>query len=194
MNEKQRFCNYYYFSVHITFKTNVWLCSADSHTYFYALLCNNFSSYLFQLAGALHQCWMQSLTGSQDLDQPGSIPVTVLPGCTWSGNFQIVHKIAWRFLWCIIITTTTKSWTAVFEPQPFLEDSVRLHLVFTSLDFGTIILSQSKVIGLASNPTHRTRSLYLFSPVTVVQLYLQALGSLFIAFHNLQGYSRDIVN
>jgi hypothetical protein len=33
--------------------------------------------------------------------------------------------------------------TALFEPQPSLEDSVRLYLVFTSLDFVTVFL-QSK--------------------------------------------------
>jgi hypothetical protein len=50
-----------------------------------------------------------------------------------------------------IITTIGK--TALFEPQPSLEDSARLHPVFTSLDFVTIVLfKQSKVVSPASNP------------------------------------------
>jgi hypothetical protein len=43
--------------------------------------------------------------------------------------------------------------TALFEPQPALEDSARLHGIFTSLDFATLFFfSQSKVVSLASNP------------------------------------------
>jgi hypothetical protein len=44
--------------------------------------------------------------------------------------------------------------TALFEPYSSLEDSARLHPVFTSLDFATIIFLQSKVVSvsLASNP------------------------------------------
>jgi hypothetical protein len=49
--------------------------------------------------------------------------------------------------------------TVLLEPQPSSEDSARPvhsweidHPVFTSLDFATIILLQSKVVILASNP------------------------------------------
>jgi hypothetical protein len=41
--------------------------------------------------------------------------------------------------------------TVLFEPWPSLEDSARLHLVFTSLEFMTMFL-HSKVVSLASNP------------------------------------------
>jgi hypothetical protein len=41
--------------------------------------------------------------------------------------------------------------TTLFEPQPSLEDSARFDPVFTSLDFATIIFSESEVVSLASN-------------------------------------------
>jgi hypothetical protein len=41
------------------------------------------------------------------------------------------------------------------EQQPSLEDSDRLHLVFTSLDIAIIIFLQNKVVSLASNPQRR---------------------------------------
>jgi hypothetical protein len=47
----------------------------------------------------------------------------------------------------IIIIITGK--TTPFEPS--LEDSAGFYLVFSSLNLVTVILSQSKVIGLASN-------------------------------------------
>jgi hypothetical protein len=40
---------------------------------------------------------------------------------------------------------------ALFEPWPSLEDSARLHLVFTSLDFVEKFFT-SKILSLASNP------------------------------------------
>jgi hypothetical protein len=61
------------------------------------------------------------------------------------------------------------------------------------MDFKTIIFSQSKVIGLASNPQIQDQVPVLISPVTVVQLYPQALGSLFVTFYNSQGYGADIL-
>jgi hypothetical protein len=41
---------------------------------------------------------------------------------------------------------------ARFEPQPSLEDSATLRLVFTSLDFVTNLFLQSKAVSLTSNP------------------------------------------
>jgi hypothetical protein len=42
--------------------------------------------------------------------------------------------------------------TALFKPQPSLKISARLHLIYTSLDFPTVFLLQSKVVSFASNP------------------------------------------
>jgi hypothetical protein len=60
---------------------------------------------------------------------------------------QVIH-----FLTHIIIIIIITGKTALLGPLPYLEDSDRLHPVFTTLDFATIIFLQSKVISLALNP------------------------------------------
>jgi hypothetical protein len=40
----------------------------------------------------------------------------------------------------------------ILESWPSSKDSARFDPVFTSLDFGTIILLQNKIVSLASNP------------------------------------------
>jgi hypothetical protein len=58
--------------------------------------------------------------------------------------------------------------TALFEPQPSLEASVRLHPVFTSLHFAIVFFFIEQLRQpCVQPPTWRTRSLYLCSPVTV---------------------------
>jgi hypothetical protein len=52
----------------------------------------------------------------------------------------------------IIIINIVIGKTDLFEPYPSLEHSARLHLVFTSLDFVTVILLQSKFVSFAFNP------------------------------------------
>jgi hypothetical protein len=72
---------------------------------------------------------------------------------------------------------------------PYLEDSARFDSVFTSSDFATIIFLQSKVTGLVFNPQPgRPGPCINVLSGRVAQLYPQALGSLFVAFHDSQGY------
>jgi hypothetical protein len=60
-----------------------------------------------------------------------------------SGVYGIIFK---RF--AVIVVGKT----ALSESWPLLDDSSRKHLIFSSLDFKTIISLQSKVVSLASNP------------------------------------------
>jgi hypothetical protein len=68
------------------------------------------------------------------------------------------------------------------------------HLVLTSLDFASIIFSQSKVIGLASNTQPRWPGLCIYvtqwqgGPVISHQHQLP-----FVAFYDSQGYGGDIL-
>jgi hypothetical protein len=74
-------------------------------------------------------------------------------------------------------------------PYPSLENSVRSGLVYTSSEFVTITLWQSKVVSLASNPQPGGLGLCIYVPSDrVAQLYTQALGSLFVASYGSQGY------
>jgi hypothetical protein len=83
------------------------------------------------------------------------------------GERHLLCWVRYKELTSITGQTMSESESALFEPWLLLEDSARLHLVFTSLDFETIILLQSRVVSVESNPpTWRTRSLYLFPPVT----------------------------
>jgi hypothetical protein len=69
-------------------------------------------------------------------------------------------------------------------------------LVFTSLDFATIIFFlQSKVVSLVSNPQLGKPGLCIYAPSRdrVAQVYLQAPGSLFVAFCDPQGYDGGIL-
>jgi hypothetical protein len=85
----------------------------------------------------------------------------------------------------IFIIITSK--TALFEPQPSLEDSTKFDLVLTSLDFTTVIFLQSKVVNLAFNPQPGGPDLCIYVPSDrVVQLYPQAPSSLFFAFYDSQ--------
>jgi hypothetical protein len=52
----------------------------------------------------------------------------------------------------IIIIIIINGKIALLEPQHSLEDSARLHPVFTPFDFVTLIFLQSKVVGLESKP------------------------------------------
>jgi hypothetical protein len=63
----------------------------------------------------------------------------------------------------VIITIIIIGRTALFEPYPSLEDSVRLDDPgFTSLDFAAIIFLQSKVVSLVSNPQSRGPGLCIY--------------------------------
>jgi hypothetical protein len=67
--------------------------------------------------------------------------------------------------------------TALFEAQPSLEESARLHAVFTSLDYETIFFLQSKVVSLASNPQPGGPGLCVYAPSDrVAQLYPEGTG------------------
>jgi hypothetical protein len=62
------------------------------------------------------------------------------------------------------------------------------------LDFATITLLQSKVVRLTSNPNLKDQVPVSMSPSErVAQLYPEALGSLFIAFYDSQGYGESTV-
>jgi hypothetical protein len=90
-----------------------------------------------------------------------------------------------------IITITGK--TALFEPQPSLEDSARFDPGFRYLGFATVKFLQSKVISLASKPRPGGSGLCMSRSDRVAQLYPQALGSLFVASYDSQGYGGDIL-
>jgi hypothetical protein len=92
--------------------------------------------------------------------------------------------------------------TALFEPYPFLEDSARFihywgldHVVFTSLDFATVIFFTKKGHQPCAQPPILENQVCVFiSPSDgVAQLYPQALGSLFVAFYDSQGYGGGIL-
>jgi hypothetical protein len=52
---------------------------------------------------------------------------------------------AWIYFYLLIIGET-----ALFEPQPSLEDAARTNPVFSSLDFATVFFFQSKVVSVVS--------------------------------------------
>jgi hypothetical protein len=85
--------------------------------------------------------------------------------------------------------------TVLFEPQPSLEDSIRMHLVFTSLDFETtIFFLRNKVPSLASNCHPDGPGLCVYVPqLQGSPIIPQASGSIFVAFCDFQGYSGDIL-
>jgi hypothetical protein len=56
--------------------------------------------------------------------------------------------------------------TALFEPQLFLEDSVKMHPVFTSLNFVTIILYRARSSALHPTPNLEDQVSYSCTPVT----------------------------
>jgi hypothetical protein len=67
------------------------------------------------------------------------------------------------------------------------------HLVFTSMDFATANFLQSKVVSLASSPKPGGPSLCLYVPKWQGgSLTPQALGPIFVAFYDLQGYGGGI--
>jgi hypothetical protein len=68
----------------------------------------------------------------------------------------------WVNLQTHIIITIGK--TALFEPQPSLEYSVRLHPGFTLLDFATVFSLHSKLVSLASNPQPGGPGPYIYVP------------------------------
>jgi hypothetical protein len=83
--------------------------------------------------------------------------------------------------------------TVLFEPYPSLEDSVRLHPVFTSLDFAIIIFYTARSSAL--RPTSNLEDqvpVFMFPSDRVAQLYPQAPGSLFVALYYSQGYGEGI--
>jgi hypothetical protein len=62
------------------------------------------------------------------------------------------------------------------------------------LDFATVILLQSKVVRLGSNPNLEDQvSVFMSSSDRVAQLYPQTPGSLFVAFYDSQWYSGGIL-
>jgi hypothetical protein len=78
--------------------------------------------------------------------------------------------------------------TALFEPYPSLGDYVRLHLVFTSLDFSTIFFYRARSSALRPTPNLDCQVSVFMSPSDrMAQLYPQAPGSLFVAFYDSQG-------
>jgi hypothetical protein len=63
-----------------------------------------------------------------------------------------VHVVVFDILLLLLlIIIIISSKTALYEPQPSLDDSSRFDLVFTSLDFATIIILHSMVVRLAPN-------------------------------------------
>jgi hypothetical protein len=85
--------------------------------------------------------------------------------------------------------------TALVEPQPSSENSTRLHPVFSSLDFATIIFYRARSSALRPTPNMEDQlSLYLCPPSDrVVRLYPQAPGSLLLAFYESQGNGGGIL-
>jgi hypothetical protein len=68
------------------------------------------------------------------------------------------------------------------------------HFLFTSLDFTTVIFYRAKSSALRPTPNLEDQSLAFISPSNkVAQLYPQALGSLFVAFYDSQGYGGGIL-
>jgi hypothetical protein len=53
---------------------------------------------------------------------------------------------------------------SLFEPQPSLQDSVRLYPVFTSLEFARIIILQRKAVSSLSNPQPGGPGLWICFP------------------------------
>jgi hypothetical protein len=67
-------------------------------------------------------------------------------------------------------------------------------MIYTSLDFSTVIFLQSKVVTLASNPNLEDQiSVFMPPSDRVAQLYPQAPGSLFVVFKNSQRYGGGIL-
>jgi hypothetical protein len=65
--------------------------------------------------------------------------------------------------------------TSFFEPHSSLEDSARLHLVFTSLDFVTILFYKARSSALRPTPNVEDQAPVFMSPSDrVPQLYPQA--------------------
>jgi hypothetical protein len=111
----------------------------------------------------------------------------------WKLYYLCILSVIHFLYRCQYVSTIGK--TALFEPQPSLEDSTSLHPVFASLDFATLIFLQSKVFSLASKPQPGGPGPCIYvrqwqgGPV----IYPQALGSLFVAFYDSQGYGGGIL-
>jgi hypothetical protein len=83
---------------------------------------------------------------------------------------------------------------AFFKPQHSLENSARLHPIFTSLNIRTIIFLETKVISLAFTLELEDQVfVYRSSSDRMAQLYPQARGSHFVAFYSSQGCGGDIL-
>jgi hypothetical protein len=52
--------------------------------------------------------------------------------------------------------------TTIFEPQPSLQNSAKFDPVFSSLEFATLILLQSRVVSVATNPKPGGPVLYIY--------------------------------
>jgi hypothetical protein len=78
--------------------------------------------------------------------------------------------------------------TALFEPQPSLEDSATLHPGFELFGFrDSIFYIKQGPQSCVQPPTWRTRSLYLCPPVRGWPSYTpQAPGSVVVAFYDSQ--------
>jgi hypothetical protein len=87
--------------------------------------------------------------------------------------------------------------TALFEPQPSLENSARFALKYT-IHFQLLWILQSFVYrprATALRPTPNLEdqvSVFMSLSGRVAQLYSPAPGSLFVAFYNSQGYGGGI--
>jgi hypothetical protein len=94
----------------------------------------------------------------------------------------------------IHIITTGK--TALFEPEPSLEDSASLHPVFTSLDFTIIFYFYRARSSSALHPTASAEDnipVFMSTSDRVALLYPQAPHSLFITYYDLQGYGGGVL-
>jgi hypothetical protein len=75
--------------------------------------------------------------------------------------------------------------TALFEPQPSLEDSARVHQVSTSLDFATLFFLQNNIVSLVSNSNLEDQGMSRTD--RVAQFYFHISRCLFVAFYDSQG-------
>jgi hypothetical protein len=84
--------------------------------------------------------------------------------------------------------------TAIFEPQPSIEDSTRFvnHLVFITFNFAVIIfVYRARLSAMRPTPNLKDQTpVFMSLSDMVAQLYPQAPGSLFVTLYDSQGCGR----
>jgi hypothetical protein len=112
--------------------------------------------------------------------------------CQWYSVTWQCEIYNWIIIFIIIIIIIDK--TALFEPWPSLEDSVRFNPVFSSLYFAKIFFYRVRLSALHPTPNLEDQvPVFMSLSDRVPQLYLQAPGSLFVSFHESQGYGGSIL-